>query len=289
MKKKKLRKYYWILGIIIVFIILGISYFRPRTKELTVSDEIKVVQEKIDSILKQYPWLTSCNICRFKDFGDEIHLVCPTNGSYTEGSNIIYYEEYNETGVKQCHRIDVWPKYNCTFIKYPKINPIKKSESITIYSNADPSKLFCGAKGRWTVRFEEEEYVKYTVIDVETRRKQEEISERRCNELESRYDKNLCFRCLAIKTHNIEFCERMIDDKYYTAQERKDFCYKEIGVLLNDTLICKKIKTLDFREFCYEDIAIKLLDKSICEEIETDIHKEICLLLVESMISLNKT
>ena len=110
-----------------------------------------------------------------------------------------------------------------------------------------------------------------------------QISE--CNVIRTKYIREWCYKKIAIVKNNTELCEEIKD------QLTKDKCYGELARLRKDYSLCEKLKIEEYddglsinapKSDCFIDIALLTKDRSVCEKMNDSYFEQRCLGLIAS-------
>lgn len=78
------------------------------------------------------------------------------------------------------------------------------------------------------------------------------------------------YRCMALVTQNISFCDMLEDVR------PRDFCYRRVSDISSDPDICRLITTDDWADECMINAASKALDITLCDEVGLNLKKQEC-------------
>ncbi len=224
-------------------------------------DDAMDMQGVLDSLQVAYPVLTRHSVCELVDEGDVVRLTCDAKRVVSRSDDVIAMErsywrwrgdDENET------------------IEYPNISPIPKPAGVVVYDEIELlHELTCGKKSRRRSN--------YKALPVEDYAMLQEPSIETCASLADEYDRQNCVTCLAKKSGDVSYCQRLADglgDGRGSAFAR-DRCLMDVALDAEDPAICTGIDSPRISE-CLIVVAEVVGGAPACELIENDTYRRSC-------------
>ena len=92
-----------------------------------------------------------------------------------------------------------------------------------------------------------------------------------CEEREGDVAKDYCYREMALREENTDYCEKIVDSMTESS------CYSGVASITGDSSLCHRNEGLEEKNACFYSAAIPLENPFICLNITEELKKKACL------------